>query len=438
MSKEHLEKVVLATGNPALDDALRRALADSRVAVVGDPVYYREALERTDIIGDAGVVIIAAGLDGTIQLDEVMRRMRRRNLRVLLLAGSLGKEGLKKARELGVYDILPDPVSPEDIVRRLLSPATFADAEMVELTLDAGDRLTLPVPSGGPGESRPGQGQEIVPSPTLRAGPRPPDDKTVTGSGNLAQRPEPSGVPLAQPQPIPANRCPEGAQTENNTSTDEEEGSRIRLPPFVRRSAEAVTTRHRSLGPVPKKPMELVFTAPTRGCGATTVAIAAARALSGRLDVVLVDCDFKNPGLSFRLGMPVRGVDSDWRHSGLGAMKSAGGMYLLPLDMTRPGTDDLREHMDGIRAFIPGGVIVIDAGQDPHVVADAVKIGVINGTNLDSYMRMYDYLIVNKAKRGAALRNVLGVIPCQSMAEIDYQVKTIFGGRFIAGLAGRR
>jgi CheY-like chemotaxis protein len=437
MSEANPGKVVLATGNPVMDDALKRALADSRVAVAGAPVYYREALERADIVGDAGVVILSAGLDGTVQLDEVMRRLRRRNLRVVLLAGSLGKEGLKKARELGVYDILPDPVSPEDIVRRLLSPATFAEAEMVELNFDADYRIP-PVPSGGSGESK--QDPAVAPLPSVPSGTMPPADKTLNGTGRPPPKPEPSIVQLSQPRRIPDYRRPEGPGDKNNhlIPIDKEEGSRIRLLSLVRRGAETATAEDRSPGSGPNRSLELVFAAPTRGCGATTVAIAAARALSGRCDVVLVDGDFKNPGLSFRLGMPVRGVDSDWRHSGLGAMKSVGGMYLLPLDMTRPDTDDLRRYMDGIRAFVPGGVIVIDAGQDPHVVTGAVKIGVINGTNLDSCLRIYDYLVLNKTKRGAAVRNVLVVIPCQSMAEIDYQVKTIFGGRFIAGLAGRR
>lgn len=144
--------------------------------------------------------------------------------------------------------------------------------------------------------------------------------------------------------------------------------------------------------------------------------------MSRSFHVVVIDADFRNPSLSFRLGLPVRGIDSDWRVNGLGAMKSVGGFYLLPLDMTRQGVDDLGQYMDEICAFIPGGVIVIDAGQDIQVVSGAVKIGVINGDNLDSYVRMYDHLILNRTKRGAGLNNVLGAIPYQSMVEIDLNV----------------
>ncbi len=50
----------------------------------------------------------------------------------------------------------------------------------------------------------------------------------------------------------------------------------------------------------------LVFGAPRAGCGASTVALAAARALAGRFEVVLVDCDFRHPALGPRLGLPAR------------------------------------------------------------------------------------------------------------------------------------
>ncbi|MDA8334390.1 MAG: diguanylate cyclase [Peptococcaceae bacterium] len=253
------------------------------------------------------------------------------------------------------------------------------------------------------------------------------DDRKETSGCGPRDPVETPGRQVHVPVPVsPLVKTTQGA----GTNTEREEGGRVRLPSLVKikKEVESVVHRERS-GPACTPPRILAFSAPHRGCGATTVAIAAARALSGDFEVVAIDCDFKNPSLGFRLGLPVGGVDCDWRVNGLGAMKSVDGIYLLPLDMTRQGTDDLRQYLDEIRAFIREGIIVIDAGQDVQVVPGALKIGVIDGDNLDSYVRMYDHLILNRAKGGSGLRNVLGVIPYQSMAEIDLSVKRIFGER---------
>ena len=144
--------------------------------------------------------------------------------------------------------------------------------------------------------------------------------------------------------------------------------------------------------------------------------------------VILIDCDFKSPALGMRFGLPVRDSESDWRVNGLQAMRQIDGLYLLPLDLTRRGRDDIAPLLEQIRAFIPGGAIVIDAGQEPNAVP-GVRIGVITGNNLDSHVRTHDYLILNKTKQGGEAKNVLGVVPFLSMAEIDLRMKSIIDGK---------
>ena len=127
-------------------------------------------------------------------------------------------------------------------------------------------------------------------------------------------------------------------------------------------------------------------------------------------------------------GLPVRDSESDWRVNGLQAMRQIDGLYVLPLDLTRRGRDDIAPLLEQIRTFIPDGAVVIDAGQEPNAVL-GVRIGVITGNNLDSHVRTHDYLILNKTKQGGETKNVLGVVPFLSMAEIDLRMKTIIDGK---------
>jgi MinD-like ATPase involved in chromosome partitioning or flagellar assembly len=121
---------VLATGNPGLDEALAKALVANGVEVAGDPVYYREGLLKNALVPGAEAVVLSSGLGGAAPLPGIIFSLRRQNARVVLLCGN-SEENLsliKQAVRMGVYDIVTDPVRLRDVVERINSPASFADA----------------------------------------------------------------------------------------------------------------------------------------------------------------------------------------------------------------------------------------------------------------------------------------------------------------------
>jgi diguanylate cyclase (GGDEF)-like protein len=61
-------------------------------------------------------------------VNEVIFSLRKRDIRVILLAGEGSGELRQAAIGMGVYDIIEDPFQAADVVERVLHPATFAEA----------------------------------------------------------------------------------------------------------------------------------------------------------------------------------------------------------------------------------------------------------------------------------------------------------------------
>lgn len=113
-------KILLATGLERMDNDVKEVLGgDCDIA----EVYYREAA-----MSGYDVVVLSPALPGNRDLADIIYSLRRDNTRVVLLAGNLGPEQVWQAFNLGVYDILFDPVRVQEIADAIRSPGTFGKA----------------------------------------------------------------------------------------------------------------------------------------------------------------------------------------------------------------------------------------------------------------------------------------------------------------------
>jgi hypothetical protein len=136
-----MAKVVLATGVEQLDREIAGELAMNGVEAAGE-CYYLEGVLPCCIQKQADTVVISPELPGTSSLDEVIiaLRMSPLNIRVILLPGpdDLDDPGDLAGSVIGagVYDIVfstpssaGSTVNAKEVVRRVLTPATYAEAE---------------------------------------------------------------------------------------------------------------------------------------------------------------------------------------------------------------------------------------------------------------------------------------------------------------------
>ena len=112
-------RIILATGIASLEQELKVLLEkDHQVA----EIYYREA----DI--PAGeVLVLSPHLQGETELLDLVYNLRQMETRIVLLAGDLVPAEVWRAFNLGVYDILFDPVKVRDIVEAVQFPKKFKD-----------------------------------------------------------------------------------------------------------------------------------------------------------------------------------------------------------------------------------------------------------------------------------------------------------------------
>lgn len=117
-------RVLLAVDHEPTERAL--SSAGHRVEVA----QYREAVPALLDRFAPDVVVLSCDLPGSASLEDLVWQARLAGARVVLLAGRMPKSDpvLAAAFRMGVYDILFDPASPQDVLGALSSPASFADA----------------------------------------------------------------------------------------------------------------------------------------------------------------------------------------------------------------------------------------------------------------------------------------------------------------------
>ena len=115
-------KTLLATNNKEIDSAIG-----------GDAVYFREAVYEAAIRTGAKTVILSAFLPGQAGLADIVYVLRRQDIRVIFLAGSMETNDplFAKLLQYGVYDIIFNPVQPERVLSVLQSPMNFAQAASI-------------------------------------------------------------------------------------------------------------------------------------------------------------------------------------------------------------------------------------------------------------------------------------------------------------------
>ncbi|NPV44829.1 MAG: hypothetical protein HPY70_12785 [Firmicutes bacterium] len=116
-------KVLLATNIKTMDEGIKR-LCGEGIEFAGE-VYYSEAIPKA--AEGVDTVVLSAVLPGEDDAVGMIYRLRCADKRIILLAGDKENGIVNTALAAGVYDILFDPVKPEDVVRLLRKPNKFAD-----------------------------------------------------------------------------------------------------------------------------------------------------------------------------------------------------------------------------------------------------------------------------------------------------------------------
>jgi len=297
-------KVLLATGHEVLD---RELTACGCFQVLGQ-VLYREAVVTKAAKSGVDAVVLAVFLPGRKDLRQVIYDLRRLDIRVILLAGDReNADGplLARAVGLGVYDLLFDPVWPEDVARAALHPAGFAGAALwlEEVGGQAEAQGTVDSVSGhNPGGAN-----------FRSSGPR----RSYRGTCG--------GDPLVPGKTSPGGDCPNHLITAGYP--DQIQGTRREKVAGTLAEAPAVYE-------VNAPPARLVvFASPRAGVGRSFLGAAFGIWLAGREAVVLADLDEGRGGFRwwFGLGRPKKAGTLITHPSGLGVIRedTTGGIQLI-------------------------------------------------------------------------------------------------------------
>lgn len=121
--------ILIFTGNEQLDKELNKEIKNSRVVYYTD--YILEENEAT--------LLIATIQNNKYNFKEFMYQVRKKNIRVVLLLENAKVKEIKDALILGIYDIIFDPFSIEDVKKIVNVPTPFSQvAEHIKKLLDEG------------------------------------------------------------------------------------------------------------------------------------------------------------------------------------------------------------------------------------------------------------------------------------------------------------
>lgn len=109
--------VLIFTDNEQLDRDLNKQIEDSRI------VYYPDyVLEEKD-----ATTLIATLQPNKYNFKDFMFKVREKNIQVILILENDTVKELKEALTLGIYDIILDPFSLEDITKKITNPSMFSE-----------------------------------------------------------------------------------------------------------------------------------------------------------------------------------------------------------------------------------------------------------------------------------------------------------------------
>lgn len=109
--------VLIFTDNDQLDRDLNKQIEDSRI------VYYPDyVLEEKD-----ATTLIATLQPNKYNFKDFMFKVREKNIQVILILENDQVKELKEALTLGIYDIILDPFSLEDVTKKITNPSMFSE-----------------------------------------------------------------------------------------------------------------------------------------------------------------------------------------------------------------------------------------------------------------------------------------------------------------------
>lgn len=109
--------ILIFTGNEQLDKELNKHIKNSRV------VYYTDYILEED----EATILIATIQNNKYNFKEFMYKVRKKNIRVILLLENAKVKELKEALTLGNYDIVFDPFTINDVVKLTNVPQPFSE-----------------------------------------------------------------------------------------------------------------------------------------------------------------------------------------------------------------------------------------------------------------------------------------------------------------------
>jgi DNA-binding NtrC family response regulator len=109
--------VLIFTDNEQLDRDLNKQIKDSRIVYYPD--YVLEEQEAT--------TLIATIQPNKYNFKEFMFKVRQKNIQVILILENDKIKELNDALKLGIYDIVFDPFSLEEIQSKIRNPTQFSD-----------------------------------------------------------------------------------------------------------------------------------------------------------------------------------------------------------------------------------------------------------------------------------------------------------------------
>ena len=109
--------VLLFTDNEQLNRELNRKIENSRIVYY--PEYILEEKEAT--------TLIATLQPNKYNFKDFMFEVREKNIQVILILENDQVKELKDALILGIYDIIFDPFTLEDVTKKITNPTMFSE-----------------------------------------------------------------------------------------------------------------------------------------------------------------------------------------------------------------------------------------------------------------------------------------------------------------------
>lgn len=109
--------VLIFTDNEQLNRDLNRKVENSRIVYYPD--YILEEKEAT--------TLIATLQNNKYNFKDFMFKVREKNIQVILILESENVEELKDALMLGIYDLVFDPFTLDDVTKKITNPTMFSE-----------------------------------------------------------------------------------------------------------------------------------------------------------------------------------------------------------------------------------------------------------------------------------------------------------------------